>query len=79
MVVEPDRSQDQVIADYRNAIADSDAHIIAAAGLDVLTAQPVGDAPRTLRWVLAHVTSETVRHAGHADILRELVDGATGR
>jgi len=44
-------------------------------GLDALTAVPVGEAPRTLRWVLAHMTSETVRHAGHADILRELIDG----
>ncbi|TDB82067.1 DinB family protein [Micromonospora sp. KC721] len=79
MVVAPDRSPDQIIAGYRAAIADSDAHISAASGLDVLTAQPVGDAPRTLRWVLAHMTSETVRHAGHADILRELIDGATGR
>ncbi|TNH29940.1 DUF664 domain-containing protein [Micromonospora orduensis] len=76
---EPDRSPEQVIAGYRTAIADSDAHLIAAAGFDVLTAQPVGDAPRTLRWVLAHMTSETIRHAGHADILRELIDGATGR
>jgi uncharacterized damage-inducible protein DinB len=33
----------------------------------------------TLRWALAHVTEETARHAGHADILRELLDGATGR
>jgi hypothetical protein len=33
----------------------------------------------TLRWALAHVLEETARHAGHADILRELLDGATGR
>jgi uncharacterized damage-inducible protein DinB len=33
----------------------------------------------TLRWALAHVTAETARHAGHADILRELLDGTTGR
>jgi uncharacterized damage-inducible protein DinB len=33
----------------------------------------------TLRWALAHVTEETARHAGHADILRELLDGSTGR
>jgi hypothetical protein len=39
----------------------------------------VPDEPRTLRWVLAHMTSETVRHAGHADIQRELIDGVTGR
>ncbi|MGW0436391.1 DinB family protein [Micromonospora sp. NPDC003197] len=79
MVVDPDRSPEQIIADYRAAIAESDAHISAAAGPDVRTAQPVDDSPRTLRWVLAHMTTETTRHAGHADILRELVDGATGR
>jgi len=79
MVVAPDRSAEQVIAAYRAAIADSDAHIRAAGGVDVRTAHPVGDAPRTLRWLLAHMTSETVRHAGHADILRELIDGVTGR
>ena len=33
----------------------------------------------TLRWLLAHMTSETARHAGHADILREQIDGTTGR
>ena len=32
-----------------------------------------------LRWVLMHLLEETARHAGHADILRELVDGETGR
>jgi Protein of unknown function (DUF664) len=29
--------------------------------------------------VIAHMTSETARHAGHAEILREQLDGATGR
>ncbi|GAA0576501.1 DinB family protein [Paractinoplanes ferrugineus] len=79
MVVPPERSAAEVVADYRTAIAESDAHIAAAAGFDTLTAQPVGAEPRTLRWVVAHLASETVRHAGHADILRELVDGVTGR
>jgi len=79
MVVAPNRSADQVIAGYRTAIGESDAQIRAADGLDVRTAQPVADEPRTLRWVVAHMTSETVRHAGHADILRELIDGVTGR
>jgi uncharacterized damage-inducible protein DinB len=31
-----------------------------------------------VRWVLAHMVEETARHVGHADILRELIDGATG-
>ncbi|QKW39174.1 DinB family protein [Actinomadura sp. NAK00032] len=33
----------------------------------------------TLRWALTHMIEETGRHAGHADILRELIDGSTGR
>jgi len=32
-----------------------------------------------LRWILAHLLEETARHAGHADILRELIDDSTGR
>lgn len=79
MLVAPDRTPEQVLADYRAAIADSDAYITGAGGMDALTAQPIGDAPRTLRWVMAHMTGETIRHAGHADILRELIDGVTGR
>ena len=32
----------------------------------------------SMRWVLIHMVEETARHAGHMDILRELIDGATG-
>lgn len=32
----------------------------------------------TLRWIMVHMIEETARHVGHADILRELTDGATG-
>jgi hypothetical protein len=32
----------------------------------------------TLRWLLVHMIEETARHNGHADILRELLDGQTG-
>ena len=32
-----------------------------------------------LRWILGHMLEETARHAGHADILAELLDGRTGR
>jgi hypothetical protein len=34
--------------------------------------------PITLRWVLAHMIEEYARHNGHADFLRERIDGATG-
>ena len=37
-----------------------------------------GPAP-SLRWVPVHLVEETARHAGHADILREQIDGAVGR
>jgi uncharacterized damage-inducible protein DinB len=33
----------------------------------------------SLRWVLTHLVEEVARHAGHADILREQIDGTTGR
>lgn len=36
------------------------------------------DERRSLRWILVHMIEETARHAGHADILRESIDGATG-
>jgi hypothetical protein len=32
----------------------------------------------SLRWVYVHMIEETARHAGHADILREQIDGAVG-
>ncbi|MEU1695722.1 DUF664 domain-containing protein [Streptomyces hirsutus] len=37
-----------------------------------------GPAP-SMRWVLVHMIEETGRHAGHTDILRERIDGSTGR
>jgi hypothetical protein len=78
MAVAEDRTTEQVLAGYRDAIARSDA-IIESSDMDALSAQLVDDAPKTLRWVVAHMTGETARHAGHADILRELIDGTTGR
>lgn len=53
--------------------------VVRDASLDDLCRRPgpLGDA--NLRWVLAHLLEETARHAGHADIIRELIDGSTGR
>ncbi|MGW2252975.1 DinB family protein [Kitasatospora sp. NPDC001660] len=70
------------IAAYRAAIARSNA-IAAAVGADldrpgVRSLRPDGEAP-SLRWVLVHMIEETGRHAGHADIIREQLDGAVGR
>ena len=38
-----------------------------------------GDDDVNLRWIMTHLLEETARHAGHADILRELIDAHTGR
>ena len=37
-----------------------------------------GEPGYSVRWVLLHMIEETARHAGHADITRELIDGAVG-
>ncbi|WP_370375730.1 DUF664 domain-containing protein [Catenulispora sp. GAS73] len=48
-------------------------------GAPVPRPQPGTKPAPTLRWALTHMIEETARHAGHADILRELIDGTTGR
>jgi uncharacterized damage-inducible protein DinB len=72
-------STESVLQAYRDAIADSDLAIESAGDPNTRVVRPVDGEHLTLRWVLAHVTSETARHAGHADILREQIDGTTGR
>jgi uncharacterized damage-inducible protein DinB len=54
--------------------------VAAAAGSldDVSVSTRVGGKPFTLRWVMLHLIEETARHAGHADLLREAVDGVVG-
>ena len=68
----------QAIDAYRQTWSRSDA-VVTAADLDDLVADDQDLGPVNLRWVLSHLLEETARHAGHADILRELIDGTTGR
>jgi uncharacterized damage-inducible protein DinB len=73
-------SREQIIGLYQRAWAHSDATISALA-LDETGQVPwwPGDRARvTLHKVLVHVIAETARHAGHADIVRELINGAVG-
>ena len=75
-----DESRDHIVDVYTRACAHSDA-TVQALSLDTTGTVPWWPAERrnpTLHRVLVHVISETHRHAGHADIVRELVDGATG-
>ncbi|WP_040796167.1 DinB family protein [Nocardia higoensis] len=57
------------------AAADS---AVAPLPLDHTFAFPVGGATYSLRWVYVHVIEEYARHNGHADLLRERIDGRTG-
>ncbi len=75
-----DQSRDEVVDRYRRAWAMTDA-TVAALDLDALGTVawwPPETATVPLRRVLVHVIAETHRHAGHADLVRELIDGAAG-
>ena len=74
-------SAEQILADYQAAVARANAVIEAAPDLSASAARGMGpdQEQHTLRWILAHMIGESARHAGHADILREELDGSTGR
>ncbi len=55
----------------------SKAVVDATESLDAL-AIGVEDDEIRLRWILGHMVEEYARHCGHADLIRESVDGATG-
>lgn len=79
MVVPPDVAAEQVLDGYRGAVARSNEIARQVSDPDTLTARPVHEQPLPLRWVLTHCLAEIARHVGHADILREQIDGTTGR
>jgi uncharacterized damage-inducible protein DinB len=79
----PDETLADVLARYDEIAKETDA-AIANVDLDHAVPVPKGvpwfpDDVETwsVRWVLLHIIEETARHAGHADIVRESIDGAT--
>src|SRR5947209_10679445 len=74
--VTPDETTEQIVEFYRRAWA------AANEALDELELATVGQSwdghPVTLRSVALHMLEEDARHAGHLDLVRELIDGATG-
>jgi len=75
-----DESREQIVGLYRRAWAHSDA-TIGALALDAIghvAWWPHDRSEVTLHRILVHMVAETQRHAGHADIVRELIDGAAG-
>lgn len=78
MYATAEESREEIVGLYRRVWALSD-DTIAELPLDAAGHVPWWSEPRvTLHRILVHVIAETNRHAGHADIVRELVDGAAG-
>ena len=75
-----DESREQIADLYRRVWAHSDATIekLPMDALGRVPWWPTERAEPTLHLLLTHMIAETHRHAGHADILRELIDGAVG-
>jgi Protein of unknown function (DUF664) len=71
---------ESVVDSYRREVGRSNEIVAACPDLSQLSRRAIRTPdPMPLRWVLVHMIEETGRHAGHADILREQIDGVTGR
>jgi uncharacterized damage-inducible protein DinB len=80
MYAKPDESSEFITGRYRRAWAHADA-TINELPLDAIGRVPWWNPERnevTLHKILVHVATEASRHAGHADIIRELIDGEAG-
>ncbi len=76
--IEPTESRAEILEFYRREVAES-RRIVGAASLDDIAKAPSGrQSGHSLRWIMLHMLEETARHNGHADVLRETIDGVTG-
>ena len=76
MRAEPHETTADIVEYYGRARAAAD-RVIDELDVDDIGTAWFGDTV-SMRWVLIHMIAETARHAGHMDILRELIDGQTG-
>ncbi len=75
---EPGDTATDLIGGYRAACEVSDRIVREHALDDVAARTPPHRAALTLGWILIHMVQETARHVGHADLIRESIDGRTG-
>jgi uncharacterized damage-inducible protein DinB len=76
--IEPDDRTEVILDLYRTEIERARAVVAASRPDDLSAKEGRHGGPYSLRWIMTHMIEETGRHAGHADILREQLDGATG-
>ena len=74
--VGPEETADELVGLYVRT-CDRARDVVAEGTLDDVVIMPWG-APVNLRAILAHMIQETARHNGHADVIREELDGTTG-
>jgi uncharacterized damage-inducible protein DinB len=76
----PEETREQIVGLYHRAWAHDDATIeeLPLDAVGTVAWWPEDRRNPTLHRILVHVVAETNRHAGHADIVRELIDGAAG-
>lgn len=77
-----DRLDDAIVADdvatFRRSVQRSRAFCSRTEDLDAILGRSRGGEDISLRWIYLHMIEEYARHNGHADLLRERIDGATG-
>lgn len=67
---------DELLRGFDAAVADSRRRVAAVDSLDALSAKPDRDGGHwNMRWILIHMIEEYARHCGHADLIRESIDG----
>ncbi|MFF1480416.1 DinB family protein [Streptomyces sp. NPDC058301] len=74
----PEDTFEEALATWRGEIAKARAHAEGHALDDLSTGTSRGGQHFNLRWIYTHMIEEYARHNGHADLLREGVDGTTG-
>jgi uncharacterized damage-inducible protein DinB len=70
---------DEAFASWKEQIARADAWLDELDEAELGREVPLGDETVSIRDVLVHMVEEYARHAGHADLLRECIDGRTGQ
>jgi uncharacterized damage-inducible protein DinB len=76
--IEPEETTEAIVELYRAEVERSRAIVAGQAWETRAVRPPWSGAEQTLGWILTHMVEEVARHCGHADILREAIDGATG-